>query len=497
MASLTRTYSHEKLRGKIYTPDFVVEKILDDVGFKGEYIVGKSIIDPACGDGQFLVAIVQRLIHYAPTPALRDALAHIHGWDIDAEAVAACIAQLNASIAPLELGEIEWNIHVCDALRQPHTAAFDFVVGNPPYIRIQHLDEETRTHIRQQYRFCGSGSTDIYIAFYELAHRLLAPDGVCGFITPNTFFYTATAFALRDFLVSEKLIQQITNYGDVQVFDNATTYSAILVFGKQPQQAFRYQQATAQQAFAEREISLEELQHRPFWQLSPEAAAPQMGGKLGDICQIHVGLTTLCDKGYIFSIEIIDETYALAHTRLQGDVLLERAILRPIVKGSLLKSSEEEISSYILFPYEKHHGKHRIIAEESLKTAFPKAYGYLLSIKDELDKRDNGKPNRAAWYAFGRSQGLDTTFGKKIIFSPMNNRPNFVLYEREDATLYSGYCIKYEGDYAWLLRELNSQRLADFIAVSSRDFRGGWKAYNKKTLAEFPLQQIPPPYIQI
>ncbi|GAB4128188.1 MAG: hypothetical protein OHK0045_15410 [Raineya sp.] len=52
---------------------------------------------------------------------------------------------------------------------------------------------------------------------------------------------------------------------------------------------------------------------------------------------------------------------------------------------------------------------------------------------------------------------------------------------------YSGYCIKYQGDYTFLLEQLNSQRLADFIAVSSRDFRGGWKAYNKKALEEFTI----------
>lgn len=69
----------------------------------------------------------------------------------------------------------------------------------------------------------------------------------------------------------------------------------------------------------------------------------------------------------------------------------------------------------------------------------------------------------------------------------MNVKPNFVLYENEECTFYSGYCIKYDGDFEWLLKALNSQRLADFIAVSSRDFRGGWKAYNKKILEQFTV----------
>jgi adenine-specific DNA-methyltransferase len=118
---------------------------------------------------------------------------------------------------------------------------------------------------------------------------------------------------------------------------------------------------------------------------------------------------------------------------------------------------------------------------------YPLAYNYLISVKEQLDQRDNGQKNTVAWYAFGRSQGLDTSFGRKVIFSPMNAKPNFILYEDEACTFYSGYCIKYNGYYEWLLKELNSQRLADFMAVSSRDFRGGWKAYNKKTVEEFTV----------
>jgi len=101
-----------------------------------------------------------------------------------------------------------------------------------------------------------------------------------------------------------------------------------------------------------------------------------------------------------------------------------------------------------------------------------------------LAKRDNGNPIMP-WYAFGRTQSLDTSFGKKIIFSPMNIKPNFILYENEECTFYSGYCIKYDGDYYKLLKQLNSEVMEKFISISSRDFRGGWKAYNKKVIEDF------------
>ncbi|MEK7263848.1 MAG: hypothetical protein AAB071_04985 [Bacteroidota bacterium] len=133
-----------------------------------------------------------------------------------------------------------------------------------------------------------------------------------------------------------------------------------------------------------------------------------------------------------------------------------------------MKNEKEEIKQYIIFPYIKVNGKHQILPEDDFKSKFPLAYQYLLSIKSELDKRDNGKPNPAIWYAFGRTQSLDNSFGKKIIFSPMNHKPNFVFYENEECTFYSGYCIKYNGDNLKLLKQLNSEQMQKYISVSSR-----------------------------
>lgn len=495
MASLTKTYDNQKLLGQVYTPRFVVEKILADIGFDNPNSLGKTILDPSCGDGRFLVVVAEKIIGLSPKETLQENLEKIYGWDIDEQAIEYCLENLNDLIKPLDI-QVNWNIQVCNSLKKIiefDTQKFNFIVGNPPYIRIQHLEETERTFVQTFYKFCKSGSTDTYIAFYELCNFLLEKDGVCGLITPNTFFYSETAKFMRAYFANKQSIMKITNYADIQLFDNATTYSAITVFGKQIHETFTFEQAKSLTEFDIRKISFHEIKNQKIWQLSTQnlQGLEDLTGliKLKDICNIHVGITTLCDKAYIFSVQEIENEpdFVLAKTHFKGLVKLEKTILKPIIKASKLKSSADEISQYVLFPYQKVNEKHKIIPEETLKTKFPLAYNYLLSIKDELDKRDNGKPNSVAWYAFGRSQGLDTSFGKKILFSPMNNKPNFILVENEESTFYSGYCIKYQGDYAFLLEQLNSQRLADFIAVSSRDFRGGWKAYNKKALEEFTI----------
>jgi methylase of polypeptide subunit release factors len=487
MASLSKTYTQEKKLGQIYTPDYIVAKILDEVGFLGSTLLGKKVLDPACGDGRFLVQVVERIIANSPKEQLAQNLQFVHGWDIDENAVALCVENLNLLIQDFDF-QINWNINKVDALSKKSstdlfstpTETFDFIVGNPPYIRIQHLEEEQRKYIQTHYSFCKNGSTDIYIAFYELAIALLSPEGICGFITPNTFFYTETAKPMRAYFAKHRLLKKITNYAEIQVFNNATTYSAIVIFDKNTHDFLTYEKALTEKTFAEKQLNQHILNER-IWQLSVDEQVKIEGQRLGDIAKIHVGITTLCDKAYMMTLVEKQDNFLVLNSRLKGAVKLEIGILRPIIKASTLKNTAAEIKEYVLFPYRNG----QIISELELQNEFPLAYQYLCDVREELDKRDAGKPNTVAWYAYGRSQGLQTSFGRKILFSPMNLRPNFILSDNEEATFYSGYCIKYNGDVNALLVQLNSDRMQNYISISSRDFRGGWKAYNKKILEDF------------
>ena len=485
MASLLKTYTKEKLKGQIFTPFYIAHKILDDTGYQGAAILGKSILDPACGDGRFLIPIVKRILQYARKSQLKKYLNHVYGWDIDKAAVRTARETLSELVG----FDFNWNIKVCNALQKIQDKKgqkFDFIVGNPPYIRIQHLEKSQRTFIQKHFSFCQKGATDIYIAFYELCIFLLKDTGKCGLITPNTFFHTQTASGLRTYFANHKNLLQITNYHSLQIFENATTYSTIVIFDKQPRTNFKFQWAEEIHTFKERQIEFRELEGKTFWQLSLKNIN-KMGVRLGDICKISVGVTTLADKIYIMPFLKADANFVFLKSD-NGIVPLEKGIVKPIVKASTLKNADEPIKEYIIFPYEKINGKHKIIEETLLKSKYPLAYEYLAGVKNILDKRDNGKPNKISWYAFGRSQGLDTSFGKKILFSPMNKAPNFIFHKNENATFYSGYCIKYQGDNHELLKALNSEQMKAFIEATSRDFRNGWKAYNKKIVQEFRVK---------
>jgi hypothetical protein len=494
MASLLKKYSEEKLKGQFFTPFFVIDKILDDIDYDNPSILGKTIIDPACGDGRFLERIVKRIIKYSNREKLKENLELVYGWDIDEIAIKKAIKRLNLLIEPFKI-KVNWNITKTNSLYKIemennlfyfyNQKKFDFIVGNPPYIRIQHLKKDERNFIQNYYKFCKSGSTDIYIAFYELALSLLKDNGKVGYITPNTFLNTDTAKYLREYFEKKQNLIQITNYKDIQLFDDATTYSAIVIFDNKKHLNFLYQEAVSKNFFKERIINFSEIKNKKFWQLSTNKLKKIKGKRLGDIAKIHVGITTLADKIYIMPLVKKEKDYYFLKTKDNEIIKLEKDILKPIIKVSKLKKANEPIKEYILFPYKKIDEKHQIIPENELKEKYPFAYQYLLKVKPILDKRDNGKKNPITWYAFGRTQGLNTTFGKKILFSPINKEPNFILSNYEDATFYSGYCIKYNGDYEKLLEQLNSKRMKEYIEVSARDFRNGWKAYNKKIVQEF------------
>ena len=495
----------KKLNGVIYTPKWIVKLILDNIEYENN-IYDKKIIDPACGEGAFLSEVVERFIADAmrrkiKATDIKNTLSkNIFGFDIDKIAIKKCITILNEIALKYNFKNIEWNIIEADSLNKnfvsKYFGVFDFVVGNPPYIRVQHLGEERRNKIQNDWHLCRKGSTDIFITFFELGFYLLNKSGKLGYITPNTYLKTKAGEILRKFIKLNQSLKTLIDFEHNQLFENVTTYSVITILDKNHRQnLFALYKGDIENISFIDNIDIENLSG-DNWILTSNSILEKLkviekrGMPLNKIAKIHVGITTLADDFYIFKNPKFIDNYVEITLKDNRVFKIERTILKPIIKASILKNSSEEQNRYVIFPYEKVNNKHVIIAENELSKKFPLTHKYFLAIKENLDKRDKGKSNSVAWYAFGRSQGLDTSFGKKILTSPINLKPNFLVWEKEDYTFYAGYCIKFDGDLNLLAEHLNSQDMEFYINYVSRNYQNNYKSFSKSFIEKFGISDL-------
>lgn len=153
------------------------------------------------------------------------------------------INKLKAEIEEIKANKIyenafEWRFEFPEVLNdEGDFVGFDVVIGNPPYIRHEEI-KDLKTHFKSQFKLF-SGTADLYIYFIERGFHILKTRGVFTYIMPNKFMQAGYGKLARGFLLEQNLIE-IIDFGDFQVFEEATTYPCVLTASKEsPQQIFR------------------------------------------------------------------------------------------------------------------------------------------------------------------------------------------------------------------------------------------------------------------
>ena len=481
--------------GVIYTPTWIVDLILDNT--LNDYQPTMRVCDPSCGDGAFLIRLVERICDSVPARDCRVALENITGMDIDSEALVQCRDRLNKTLVGKgKRLQVKWDLRCIDSTDRTalttYKNRFDYVVGNPPYVRIQHLGEARRKRLQADWMLAQHGSTDLYIAFFEIGIFLLKRGGWLGYITPNTYTKTAAGQILRRFILGQHGIACLIDFGEHQVFKSATTYSLITVLTKNTKrEKYELHRFDGEALTSKGFVPVSRLPWRGIWTLESEETLQQIenlrtrGWPLGEIADIHVGLQTLADDVFILEKKSERGGYVVAVDKRGDDVRLESGITRAIIKASVMKNGCDRKERIIVFPYENE----KLIKEDQLQTKYPCAYQHLKKYKNDLLKRDKGKHDPNRWYAFGREFGLTTTFGDKLITSGMNKHPNFQKCPSAEYTFYAGYCVKPQKhvDVDKLLSVLNSDEMDFYIRHTSRDYQNGWKSYAKSFIQNFGI----------
>ncbi len=390
---------------------------------------------------------------------------------------------------------------------------FDVVVGNPPYIRIQTLQESdpsTVKFFKSQYRAATKGNCDIYVLFIEKCLSLINSRGISGFILPNKFLNAEYGAPLRGILAGGKHVKGIVHFGAHQVFDGATTYTCLLFLGQSPTAEFVFHKVDDLRTWETKGVSETAIVQNALlgdtaWSFSVGAGAglidrlKSLPIKLGAVADIFVGLQTSADN--VFILDYVSETSRLftLHSKVIGkDVTLEKELLHPLVSGTDVRAYDElPRRQFILFPYVVQNETASLLPWEEMKTKYPRISEYLGEFRVLLSDREKGKFHGADWYRFGRSQNLGIQNRKKVCVPRLVDRlcaaGDLVGSHFLDNVDVGGITWKsdYEKhDFRYLLGLLNSGLLGWFFPNISAPFRGGWMSANRQFLSQLPFRTI-------
>lgn len=232
-----------KKSGSERTPDEIIAYMLDIIGYSGSDIINRTIIDPACGTGTFTAQILKRYISEAKPWGnafiLDKLLIQKSIQAFDTKPLNVYITKI-VFVVKLIIEKIIHNIsEVLDVIKKAPVYCEDFlktnqhadyIVGNPPYIRLQNLPPAYRDDIKKHY-ISATGRFDIYVCFIEAASKLLKDNGTFCLITSNKYLTTNYGAGIRKYLTDNIYIKQLIDLFDTKLF-KASVLPAILVCQK-------------------------------------------------------------------------------------------------------------------------------------------------------------------------------------------------------------------------------------------------------------------------
>lgn len=272
---------------------------LDAVDAYLERLQGFCVLDPACGSGAFLITALRHLAaEWTRTRAVRALIAgrgadEETGPDLVTRLLRENIYGIDINPASLEIAQLALWLHTArgdqplsslggtvlcgntlvgddfyrgvqlrfdDEAKErvnafewraafPAVAArggFDAVVGNPPYVKLQNFrpaypevaDYLVRGRpgvVAAPYESTRTGNFDLYLPFIEKGLAMLGPAGRLGYIAPSLWTVNEYGTGLRGVVAAGQTLDRWLDFKSFQVFEEATTYTALQYFCRRRQ----------------------------------------------------------------------------------------------------------------------------------------------------------------------------------------------------------------------------------------------------------------------
>jgi len=480
------TYTPQQIRKEIISRCFNAKKLYDDPS-------KIKICDPACGSGLFIIDIIEEfLIKFGN---INEISKSIYFYDIDKTSVAITLTNIYCHL--IKTGHfdesIRFNAKCIDFFDV--NERFDYIITNPPYVKLQNIPDEQRLKLRNKYPEIFTGSIGLASLFLMKIHDSLRDNGITGLITQNNIFTSNSGKILRKLIQSH--ILNIDNFGSEKIFDEVTAYTCLLYLTKEENKEFGYRKINTLVDFKENTttINSSELKYEK-WRLGTDSERKNLknmeskGLPLGDVCRIWVGIATQFDKAFtVHKSEGIWYGLSPDGTKMQ----VENSIVKKLIKISDFNSSKEleKNSRGVIYPYEIKSKKAIAITEESLIIEYPNTYTYLKTWKNELLLRDKGKSLNTDWFKWGRTQSMIPVSGK-LLTKTFSHGPSF-FFDESDALFSNGYAltIKTQGFLLEFVEQvLNSDIFWEYAKLTSFEIGGDYQCYQKNFIERFCIPKI-------
>lgn len=483
------------------------------------------IVDPACGSGVFLImafdfmkAELTRvndkikdllpkaehfgdLLDYVPdSEILTD---NLFGVDVNEESIE--ITKLSLWIKTARRGKVldslSGSIRVGDSLIEDSNFAyldhaftwetafpgvfaeggFDVVLGNPPYVRMEHL-KAMKPYLETRYQVV-SDRADLYCYFYERGLRLLKPGGRLGYISSNTFFKTGSGRPLREYLGREATIESVVNFGDLQIFEGVTTYPAILVLknvAPSKGHEIRFWNVEA----------IPESNFQATWEVA-SGPYPQSGLGAGSWELENPALRALRDKlikGRTTLKEVFGPPLMGVKTGLKPAFVIDTPtkericasdprsgeLIKPLIEGKNLQRWRADQHGHWLI----YIPKNRIEIDQ-----YPAIRDWLLPLKDGLEKR----ATQQAWFELQQAQEAYVSHfeGPKIMWSDVASEARCHL--DTSGTYGENTCYFLPCDKPGVVGFLNSKLAWFIVKALTPKAQGGYARFQTQFVEQLPL----------
>ncbi|PUB92111.1 class I SAM-dependent DNA methyltransferase [Helicobacter pylori] len=225
---------------------------------------------------------------------------------------------------------------------------FDCIIGNPPYIRQEHI-KDLKPLLEKQYQNFYNSTADIYTYFFALSYHLLKEKGFNAFITSNKYARAKYGAKLREWLLKKTTIVSYMELNALKVFESAAVDTSIMNFIKQtpPKESdFKYYEPTPNDKddlkntpsllMKQNALSTESFIFANATLLDLRDKIESVGTPLKDWdIQIYRGILTGANEAFIIPTEKRDAILNACKTQEERE--RTEALIKPILRGKDIK----------------------------------------------------------------------------------------------------------------------------------------------------------------